>query len=68
MNLQKSRYARLKWVIDKRKYENGRNTDLNNQNVRVWGTLKSQKGPRMNLSMTTINFYVESIEHKDSKN
>ena len=48
--------------------KNGQNTDLNNQNVRVWGTLKSQKGPRMNLSMTTNNFYVESIEHKDSKN
>ena len=44
VNLQRLTYARLKWDIDKLKYEIcSQNTDLNNQNPEFGGTLKCQK-------------------------
>ena len=43
--------------------KNGQNTDLNNQNVEFGGPYKARKGTRMNLPMTTTNFYVQ--EYRD---
>ena len=43
--------------------ENGQNTDLNNQNVQFGVRYKARKGPQMNLTMATANFYVQ--EYRD---
>ena len=40
--------------------KNGKNTDLNNHNVQLWG---ARKGPRMNLPTARTNFYVQ--EYRD---
>ena len=45
--------------MDKLKYKNGQNNDLNKQNVQFWGPLKARKGPRINLPTARTNFYVQ---------
>ena len=47
--------------------KNGKNTDLNNQNLQFWSPLKSQKRPRMNLPMARNNFYVQQYRETQSK-
>ena len=41
---------RLKWDIDKLKYQNGQNTDLHNRIVEFEGPLKSQKRAKNELT------------------
>ena len=59
-NLQRSRYSRLKWDVDKLKYEKLSKYKFKQPKYIVLGTpKKARKGPRMNLPRGTTNFYVQ---------